>query len=134
MTRCTLALLKETVPQSARIAVLLNPASPYHASRLHDLTAAAQTLGVHLHVVELRHEDELDSAFAAMVQARAEALLVVEDALLLSRLRGRTVDLAATHRLPAMYDRREIVPTGALRHYWHKLTTRHRWHTTSVAT
>ena len=121
-----LELLKETVPQSARIAVLTNPASPYHASRLHDLTAAAQTLGVHLHVVELRHEDELDSAFAAMVQARAEALLVVEDALLLSRLRGRTVDLAATHRLPAMYDRREIVAAGGLMSYGRNLPESHR--------
>ena len=112
-----LELLKEMVPQSARIAVLTNPASPYHASRMHNLTVAAQTLGVHLHVVELRHEDEMDSAFAALAQARAEALLVVEDALLLSRLRGRTVDLAATHRLPAMYDRREIVEAGGLMSY-----------------
>jgi ABC-type uncharacterized transport system substrate-binding protein len=121
-----LALLKETVPQSARIAVLTNPASPYHASRMHDLTAVAQTLGVHLHVVELRHEDELDSAFAAMAQARAEALLVVEDALLLSRLRGRTVALAATHRLPAMYDRRQRVEAGGLMSYGRNLLENHR--------
>jgi putative ABC transport system substrate-binding protein len=121
-----LALLKETVPQSARIAVLLNPASPYHASRMHDLTTAAQTLGVHLHVVELRHEDELDSAFAAMVQARADALLVVGDALLLSRLRVRTVALAATHRLPAMYVVREIVKAGGLMSYGRNLPETHR--------
>ena len=61
-----LEILKETVPQSARIAVLTNPASPYHAARIHDLTTAAQTLGVHLQVMELRHAEELDSAFAAM--------------------------------------------------------------------
>jgi putative ABC transport system substrate-binding protein len=121
-----LELLKETVPQSARIAVLTNPASPYHASRMHDLTAAAQTLGVHLHVMELRHEDEVDSAFAAMAQARVEALLVVEDALLLSRVRGRTVDLAATYRLPAMYDRREIVAAGGLMSYGRNLPESHR--------
>jgi putative ABC transport system substrate-binding protein len=121
-----LELLKEMVPQSARIAVLTNPASPYHASRMHDLTVAAQTLGVHLHVVELGHEDELDSAFAALAQARAEALLVVEDALLLSRLRGRTVALAATHRLPAMYDRREIVEAGGLMSYGRNLPESHR--------
>jgi putative ABC transport system substrate-binding protein len=72
---------------------------------------------VHLQVVELRHAEELDSAFAAMAQARADALLVVEDALLLSRLRGRTVDLAATHRRPAMYDRRQVVEAGGLMAY-----------------
>jgi putative ABC transport system substrate-binding protein len=116
-----LEILKETVPQSARIAVLMNPASPYHASRIHNLTAAAQRLGVHLHVVELRRAEELDSAFAAMAQARADALLVVEDALLLSRLHGRTVDLAATHRLPAMYDRRQSVKAGGLMSYGRNL-------------
>jgi putative ABC transport system substrate-binding protein len=121
-----LALLKETVPQSTRIAVLTNPASPYHASRMHDLTVAAQTLGVHLHVVELRREDELDSAFAAMAQARADALLVVEDALLLSRLHGRTVDLAATHRLPAMYGWRQGVEAGGLMSYGRNLPESNR--------
>jgi ABC-type uncharacterized transport system substrate-binding protein len=121
-----LELLKEMVPQSARIAVLMNPASPYHASRMHDLTVAAQTLGVHLHVVELGHEDELASAFAALAQARVEALLVVEDALLLSRLRGRMVALAATHRLPAMYDRRQIVEAGGLMSYGRNLLESHR--------
>jgi putative ABC transport system substrate-binding protein len=116
-----LELLKETVPQSARIAVLTNPASPYHASRMHDLTAAAQTLGVHLHVVELRREDELDSAFAAMAQARAEALLVVEDALLLHLQRARVVaDFAATNRLPAMYGWRAYVDAGGLMSYGRK--------------
>jgi hypothetical protein len=78
-------------------------------------------LEVHLHVMELRRDEELDSAFAAMAQARADALLVVEDALLLSRLRGRTVDLAATHRLPAMYDRRQIVEAGGLMSYGRNL-------------
>jgi ABC-type uncharacterized transport system substrate-binding protein len=121
-----LELLKETVPQSVRIAVLANPASPYHASRMHDLTAAAQTLGVHLHIVELRRAEELDSAFAAMVQARADALLVAEDALLLSRLRGRTVDLAATHRLPAMYGWRQSVEAGGLMSYGRNIPEYHR--------
>ena len=84
---------------------------------MHNLTVAAQALGVHLHVVEVRRADELDSAFAAMTQARADALLVLEDALLLSGLRGRMVDLAATHRLPAMYDWREVVEAGGLMSY-----------------
>ena len=63
-----LEILKETVPQSAHIAVLADPASPYYASRMHNLTVAARAVGVHLHVVELRRADELDSAFAAMTR------------------------------------------------------------------
>src|SRR2546428_417030 len=60
-----LELLKETVPQSARIAVLANPASPYHESNMNHLTVAARVLGLQLHVVELHRADELDTAFVA---------------------------------------------------------------------
>jgi putative ABC transport system substrate-binding protein len=110
-------LLKELVPQSARIAVLTNPANPLHASWMHDLTVTAHAVGVQLHVVEVRRADELDSAFVAMTHAGADALLVLSDPVLLSKLYQRTVDLAATHRLPAMYDWRYYVDAGGLMFY-----------------
>ena len=72
----------------------------------------------HLHVVEVRQEEELASAFAALAQARADALLVVADTLLLNRQRAQVVaDLAAQHRLPAMYNWREYVDAGLLMSY-----------------
>jgi putative tryptophan/tyrosine transport system substrate-binding protein len=92
--------------------VLVNPASSYCALRMNNLAMAVLALGLHFHVVELRHADELDSAFAAMTRAGADAIIVIEDALLLSGRRGRTVDLAAKHRLRAMYDWRQVVATG----------------------
>ena len=46
---------------------------------MHNLTVAARALGLHLHVVELRRADELDTAFAAMTRAGADALIVMED-------------------------------------------------------
>jgi len=61
-----LELLKETMPQSMRIAVLANPAFPAHASRLHTLTEAALALGLHLHVVEVRRAEEVATAFAGL--------------------------------------------------------------------
>ena len=98
-----LELLKETVPQGARLAVLANPADPYYASRMHTLTVAAQTLGVQLHVVEVHRAEELATAFAALPQTRTEALLVVEDALVLASSRSRRIAaLAAQSRLPTM--------------------------------
>ena len=113
-----LELLKETVPQSARIAVLANPASPSHESNMNNLTVAARALGLQLHVVELRRADELDTAFAAMTQAHADALIVLGDGQLLNRQRARVVaDLAAQHRLPAMYGWREYVDAGLLMSY-----------------
>jgi putative ABC transport system substrate-binding protein len=109
-----LEFLKELVPQRARIAVLGNPASP----QMHTLTVAARALGIQLHVVELRRADELATAFAAMSQEHTDALLVIDDGQLLNRQRARVVaDLAAQHRLPAMYSWREYVDAGLLMSY-----------------
>jgi putative tryptophan/tyrosine transport system substrate-binding protein len=112
-----LELLKEAVPQSARVAVLANPAAGGYESVLHNLTGAAQALGLHLRVVELRSAEELDTAFATMTREGVDALIVVSDRALMDGLGGRTVDLAATHRLPAMYDWRELVVAGGLMSY-----------------
>ena len=125
-----LELLKEAVPQSTRIAVLWNPVGPGYASRqslLQNLTAAARALGLQLHVVEVRHADELETTFAALPQARADALLVMEDALVFStRLGRRLTDLAATGRLPAMYSWREHVDAGGLMAYGPSLQETYR--------
>jgi putative ABC transport system substrate-binding protein len=112
-----LEILKEAVPQSAHIAVLADPAAPYHAAKMESLTVAARALGVHLHAVEMRQTEELDRAFAAMSHEGADALLVMESGPRLLGLRGRTVDLAAHYRLPAMYERHEMVAAGGLMAY-----------------
>jgi putative ABC transport system substrate-binding protein len=112
-----LELLKEALPQSTHIALLTNPASPLHASAMHNVTGGAQALGLHLHVVEVRRAEELDHAFAVMTRTGADAFIVLSDTILLTGLGGRIVDLAATHRLPAMYPRRMNVDAGGLMSY-----------------
>jgi putative ABC transport system substrate-binding protein len=112
-----LEILKETVPQSTRSAVLANPANASHASDLHHVNEAARALGLSLHIVEVRRAEELESAFAAMTRAGADALMVLSDSILLSQLPGRIADLAATHRLPAIYVRRVYVDAGGLMSY-----------------
>jgi putative ABC transport system substrate-binding protein len=121
-----LEILKETVSQSTRIAVLANPANPSYESHMPHLTVAARALGLHLHVVEVRRADELDSAFAAMTQAGADALIVLSDPLLLDNMRGRVADLAAKSRLPAMYDWRMYVDAGGLMSYGPSLADTYR--------
>ena len=92
--------------------------NPAYASRLHNLTEAARVLGLHLHVVDVRRADELDTAFAAMTRAGADAVIVLEDAVLLNDQRGRVVaDLAAKSRLPMMYGWRAWVVAGCLMSY-----------------
>ena len=112
-----LDLLKETVPQSARVAVLVNPALASYKARMNSLTVAARALGLHLHVVEVRRADELDTAFAAMTREWADALIVLSDPALVTPLSGQVTELAAKSRLPAMYDWKGDVEAGGLMSY-----------------
>jgi putative ABC transport system substrate-binding protein len=112
-----LEILKETVPQNTRVAILANPAAASYKPYLNNLTAAAGALHLHLHVVELRRPDELDAAFAAMQGAGVDALIVVADPALMDSVRGRVTDLAATYRLPAMYAWKMYVDAGGLMSY-----------------
>jgi ABC-type uncharacterized transport system substrate-binding protein len=116
-----LELLKEALPEGARVAVLGNPAVPGHALRLHTLTVAGQALGLSLHILELRRADELDPAFAALSREGADALFVLSDPLLLNALRGRIAALAAQHWLPAMYGWKMYVEAGGLMSYGPRL-------------
>jgi putative ABC transport system substrate-binding protein len=111
-----LELLREMVPNVARVALLWNPANPASSHYVTVLRAAAEKLGVLLHLQAVSDPDQFDSAFATMVAARAQALVVVVDPLTV-RFRGRIVTLAMQHRLPAMYGFREFVDSGGLMAY-----------------
>ena len=90
-----LELLKEAVPQLARVAVLANPHTPGLRPRIHRLTETAQVLGLHLHVLEVGNPAELDQTFAAMIHAGAEAFFVVPEPTVIDGLAGRIAVLAA---------------------------------------
>lgn len=111
-----LELLKEAVPQAARVAVLWNAAHPGKALELQNTQAAAQALGMTLHAVEVRGPDDFDSAFAAIARERPDALLTFSDALTLNHQR-RIVDFAARHRLPLVSESKEFAETGGLMTY-----------------
>ena len=111
-----LALLKEVLPKVSRVAALWHPgAFSEHTmtDMLKETAEAAGTLGVQLQLVEVRSPDEVDRAFSTMIRDRAEALFQLPSAMLFSE-RRRIVDLAATHRLPAMFNAREFVQLGGL--------------------
>jgi putative ABC transport system substrate-binding protein len=112
-----LEILKEAVPRSTRVAVLTNPAAPFHGLEMEHLAWAAKALGLHVHVVPLRSRDELGSAFATMTREGAEALVVLGEPLLIDRIIGAIVDRAAQHRLPAIYRWRSQAEAGGLMSY-----------------
>lgn len=111
-----LSFLRELLPTISRVAVLWHPGAfsePTIREMLNEVAQAARRLGVQLQLVEVRSADEFDHAFTTMVGARAEALFQFPSTLLFNE-RRRIVDLAARHRLPAMFNAREFVQLGGL--------------------
>jgi putative ABC transport system substrate-binding protein len=111
-----LDILKEAIPGAARIAALWNPANPIHGPSLKVIEAAARRLKVQLHPMGVQDPDQLQGAFSTMAQEHVQALTVPPDGMFLAH-QARIVDLAASHRIPAMYGVREVVETGGLMGY-----------------
>jgi putative tryptophan/tyrosine transport system substrate-binding protein len=110
-----LELLKATVPQTSRIAILWNPANPSHAVRVREAGRAAGSLKVLIQAVEARGPDDLGRAFTAMARERAGAALILSDGMF--RLHHtRIADLVAKGRLPTMGSR-DLLAAGILMFY-----------------
>jgi putative ABC transport system substrate-binding protein len=111
-----LELLTQIVPRVTRLGILSNPANPGHPLMLKEATVAAQSLGAQLQSVQVRGSSDLESAFGSMAQQRADAVFVPWDGTFLVYM-SRIVQLAATHRLPALYGQRGYVDAGGLAAY-----------------
>jgi putative ABC transport system substrate-binding protein len=75
----------------------------------------AAAVGIELQVLDARGPHDFDTAFSAMANARAGALIIFPSPMFYVNYR-RLVDLAAKHRLPAMYVFREAVEAGDRAH------------------
>ena len=114
-----LELLKQAVPGVDRVAVLRQPVALGERTAKDMLKAAdvaARALGVQPQFIEARGPDEFAKAFSDMTSARAGALTLLPSAMFLREHR-RLVDLAAKHRLPAVYTVKEYVDAGGLMAY-----------------
>ena len=116
VTAKRLGLLHELVPQAAVIAVLLDPNLPDADLELRSVEAASRTIGVRVLVVKAATAPELDTAFATIIQAGADALHVGSGPLFASQ-RQRLAVLSARHGLPSSYSEREYVAAGGLLSY-----------------
>jgi len=111
-----LELIKEIVPGLARIAVLANTSNDAVRRDWARIETAARSLGVQSQLLDLRESDALGPTFDDASARRADALVVVIDAITQAN-QQRIVDLAMKHRLPAIYSSREFVDAGGLISY-----------------
>jgi putative ABC transport system substrate-binding protein len=120
----TVQALRELVPGATRMAVLWNPGGSIEVRR-RQVMAAAEGLGITPLVVEVRNRDGMGPAFAMMHKERANALFVITDPLTLAN-RNEIVRLAASERIPAVYEFGEFVRAGGLIAYAPSVTEQFR--------
>jgi len=125
LTPKRLELLSELVPQARVIALLVNPNNATAERIIGDVQAAARVRGLQLHILKAASENEIDAAFASLVQLHAGALVVGADPFLSSR-REQIVALASRHVVPAIYAWREFADSGGLISYGASLTAAFR--------
>ena len=77
LTSKRLELLRELAP-SARIAALMNPNNSNDKFRLKEIEEASRILDLRVEIVNTRNADEIDGAFASLLQRGTGALLIVE--------------------------------------------------------
>ena len=109
-------LLREIVPGVTRIALMYNLSNPVYGSRFPRIQALARPLNVEVQLLDVRKPEDFGRAFDAASAQRADALLVSQDGLITAN-RQTVVELAAKHRLPAIYQSREFVDGGGVVSY-----------------
>ena len=92
-----LEILREMLPPTNSIGLLVNPNNQTTEASTRDLQAAARSVGQSTLVLNASREADFDAAFATLIHERAGAIMVSGDALFQNR-RGRLVELAAQDR------------------------------------
>jgi putative ABC transport system substrate-binding protein len=111
-----LEILKETIPKFSRVALLWNPQDPGSVQQWKESQLPARELGLQLHSIEVSSADKLEHAFKEAVKMHSAALAVISSSFITANPKQIT-DLAAKHRLPAIFDRGEFVASGGLMSY-----------------
>jgi putative ABC transport system substrate-binding protein len=123
-----LGLLRDLVPRAATIAALVDPierSGGTIALALRDTRDAAAVLGQKLLVLEAGTVEEIDAQFASLDREPADAMLVIVSPFFLTRAR-QIAALAARHRIPAIYARREFAEAGGLVSYGYNVADTYR--------
>jgi putative ABC transport system substrate-binding protein len=110
-----LELLKEAFPNVSRVAVIWNPDAPGPVLSFTELEIAAKALKVPLQSLQVRGPKDFERAFQA-AREQAGSLVVIQDVVSVTHLK-RIVELAAMHRLPAIYMEKEWAEAGGLMSY-----------------
>jgi putative tryptophan/tyrosine transport system substrate-binding protein len=120
-----LEILHQLLPTAAVIAVVVNPTSPTANSLLRNLQAAADGLGLQLHVLHASTEQEFDTAFTTLPQLRAGGLVFTSDPFFANRSQ-QLAALAVRHSMPVIHQSHDFTIAGGLMSYGGSFVQSHR--------
>jgi putative tryptophan/tyrosine transport system substrate-binding protein len=109
-------LLKEVAPGVVRMLVLMNPETPVHVALWGAAQLAAPSLGVQVTAAQVHDRDEIEHAITTFARQTDGGLIVLPHVITATN-RNLIVELAARHRLPAIYPFRFFPAVGGLLSY-----------------
>jgi putative ABC transport system substrate-binding protein len=106
-------LLRDMVPGLSRVGALLNMSNASQPSQWTEIDNTARTIGIQSQLFDVRKAADLAPAFENASRQQIGAFIVNIDALTQENQK-LIIELAAKHRLPAIYPSREFVDAGGL--------------------
>jgi putative ABC transport system substrate-binding protein len=108
--------LTDAISGAKHVGVLWNPTTPSHTVVVKEVGVAAKKLGIELLMLPIETVADVDGAFAAMTQGRADGFLVPASPLTNTQ-RVLLADLELKYRLPGIFGNKANVEAGGLMSY-----------------
>jgi putative ABC transport system substrate-binding protein len=121
----SLSLLGQLVPYAKTVGLMVNPLNPETPRRAADAVAAARALGLEMQLLYAATPSDIDKVFDTLTERRIEALLIGAEATYGAHIQ-QLISLAARHKMPTMYWRREFADAGGLASYGTSVTDAYR--------
>ena len=121
-----LELLHELLPAAKVVALLVNPANPSTEPDTKAVEVAAHAVGLRIVVFRASDADEIEKAFAALSQSKADAVLSSADPFFQFSGRDQLIALSARYAVPAIGDFRDFAVAGGLASYGSSLAEGYR--------
>jgi putative ABC transport system substrate-binding protein len=116
LTAKRIEIMREIVPKISRMAMIDNMGNASVPHQWDEIKRATLAFGIQPQLYDVRKPEDIEPAFDAAIAQRIDALAVGNDSVFIAS-RLRVVELAAKHRLPAIYATREFVDAGGLLSY-----------------
>jgi putative ABC transport system substrate-binding protein len=109
-------LLRQFLPKARLAGFLVNPNNASTVEQIQNALSAGQTMALELLVLTTATPTEIDAAFVRLVQQGVDGLVMGADPFFQIR-QDQVIALAASHRIPTIYEWSEFVRAGGLAAY-----------------